>query len=123
MAEGLLKQLALAASAALIGLGTAAYAADRDDKPKSKPYPLTVCLVTDEKLGEMGEPHVIHYKGREIKFCCEHCEEDFKKEPKKYLAKLDKAAKSSATQPATRHSEKEQDGHKHGDKRGHDHKH
>lgn len=66
--------------------------------------------MSDEKLGDMGVPHVIQYKGREIKFCCDHCEKDFRKEPEKYLAKLDKAAKASATQPST---QKSPDGHKH----------
>lgn len=66
-------------------------------------YPLSVCVVTGEKLGSMGDPHVIEYEGRMVKFCCAHCEKTFRKNPKKYLAKLDKAA---ATQPATRPAEK-----------------
>jgi hypothetical protein len=27
-------------------------------KEKTKPYPLETCAVTDEKLGEMGDPYV-----------------------------------------------------------------
>lgn len=53
-----------------------------------KPYPLEVCVVSGEKLGSMGEPHVITYEGQQIKFCCEHCVPKFEKEPAKYLAKL-----------------------------------
>jgi len=53
-----------------------------------KPYPLDVCLVSGEKLGEMGEPHVITYEGQQIKFCCKSCLPKFEKDPAKYLAKL-----------------------------------
>ena len=72
--------------------GDAGGQAKEGDKPKVKPYPLDVCAVSGEKLGEMGKPVVIEYEGREIKFCCTHCEPEFKKDPKKYLKKLDEAA-------------------------------
>jgi len=57
-------------------------------KPAPKPYPLTTCLVSGEKLGEMGDPYVINHKGQEIKFCCKGCVKDFNKDPDTYLAKL-----------------------------------
>lgn len=67
-------------------------AADSGDttKPKIKPYPLTTCLVSGEKLGEMGDPYVINHKGQEIKFCCKGCVKDFNKDSDKYLKKLKK---------------------------------
>lgn len=43
------------------------------------------CPVSGEELGEHGEPSVIHYKGRTVKFCCPACEKPFKAEPDKYL--------------------------------------
>lgn len=52
------------------------------------PYPIQTCLVSGEKLGEMGEPVVIIHEGREIKFCCKSCVPKFEKDPAKYLAKL-----------------------------------
>lgn len=54
-----------------------------------KPYPLDTCLVSGEKIGSMGDPIIIHHEGREIKFCCDSCVPKFKKDPAKYLAKLD----------------------------------
>ena len=49
----------------------------------------------------MGEkPPVLIYEGREIKFCCKDCVADFKKEPLKYLAKIDAAEKAEAEKPA-----------------------
>jgi len=67
----------------------AAFAADQPAKPKLKPYTLKTCVVSGDKLGEMGDPYVFEYEGREIKFCCKGCVKDFKKEPAKYLKKID----------------------------------
>jgi len=54
-------------------------------------YPLKVCVVSGEPLGSMGEPAAITYEGTTVKFCCSGCEEDFRKEPATYLAKLTSA--------------------------------
>lgn len=64
-------------------------------------YPLKVCLTSDERLGAMGENAEFIYRAkgqpdRLVLFCCDGCEEDFNKEPAKYLAKLDAAAKKPA---------------------------
>jgi len=53
-----------------------------------KPYPLDVCLVSDEKLGEMGDPVIYIHEGQQIKFCCDKCLPKFKKDPAKYLSKM-----------------------------------
>jgi YHS domain-containing protein len=76
----------------LLGAFTAAHAAP------STPYPLTTCVVTGEKLGEMGPPVVINYKGTEVRFCCNSCPKKFYKNPEQYLAKLKNPA---STQPTT----------------------
>ena len=65
------------------------FAQDKDTK--LKPYPLQTCVVSGEKLGEMGKPVVYEYKDREIKFCCKDCIKDFKKDPAKYVKKLEEA--------------------------------
>ncbi len=57
-------------------------------KTPLKPYPLKYCLVSGEKIGEMGKPASLIYKGQEIKFCCPDCVKDFKKDPDKFLKKL-----------------------------------
>src|SRR5687768_12158399 len=67
-----------------------------DSKPadkKAKPYPLKTCAVTDEKLGEMGDPYVFVHEGREIKLCCKSCLGDFKKDSAKIIKKIEKAEK------------------------------
>ena len=48
-------------------------------------------MVTDEKLGEMGDAYVFVHEGREIKLCCKSCLKDFKKDPAKYIKKIEAA--------------------------------
>jgi YHS domain-containing protein len=62
-----------------------------EQKEKAKPYPLKTCIVSDEKLGEMGEPFTFVYQGQEIKLCCKSCQKDFNKNPEKFLKKLKEA--------------------------------
>jgi YHS domain-containing protein len=73
-----------------------AIAADKKEEKKAdNKYPLDTCVVSGEKLDSMGKPYVIKYKGREVQLCCDGCEKDFKKDPAKYLKKLDDAEKKS----------------------------
>lgn len=67
-----------------------------EDVPSTTPsiaYPLTTCIVSDEKLGEMGKPVTIDYKGQQVGFCCKSCIGSFQKDPAKYLAKLPSQAR------------------------------
>ena len=59
---------------------------------KAKPYPLEKCIVSDEKIGEMGKPVVLTYEGQEMKFCCKDCVKKFNNEPAKYLKLMNEAA-------------------------------
>lgn len=58
---------------------------------KVKAYPLNTCIVSDEKLGSMGEPHAFVHNGQEIKLCCKECKKDFDKDSAKYLKKIAKS--------------------------------
>jgi len=84
-----------------LGLATAAFAADADQIEKARAsYPLKTCLVSGEALGAMGDAtgyvhRVAGQPDRVVFFCCDGCIDDFKKEPAKFLAKVDAAAKSS----------------------------
>ena len=66
-----------------------------EKKSDAKPYKLDKCLVSGEKLGEMGKPFVFEYKGQEIKLCCKDCKKDFDKEPAKYLKKMQEELKKA----------------------------
>lgn len=84
--------MALAGFVALTGCQSAHDEHDGHDHSKHshgsavKPYPLTTCIVTDEKLDKDAVAFV--HNGQELKICCEGCKEDFDKEPAKYLKKL-----------------------------------
>lgn len=59
-----------------------------------KSYPLDVCVVSGEKLGDHGEPTNHMHEGRLVRFCCDSCLPDFNDNPAKYLAQIDQAAKA-----------------------------
>jgi len=75
----------------------AAEKADKSDKSAAKPkaYTLKTCPVSDEKLGEMGDPYVFTHEGREIKLCCKGCLKDFNKDSAKFVKKIEKAEKKA----------------------------
>jgi YHS domain-containing protein len=90
----MIKELTAAALLLAFALAPlAGFSADAkaDAKAKVKPYPLKTCVVSGEKLGEMGKPFVFEYEGREVKLCCKSCQKDFKKEPAKYVKKMEEA--------------------------------
>ena len=82
--------------ATLTALSSAlSFAADAPAKAdKAKPYPLTTCVVSGEKLGEMGAPYVLTYEGREVKLCCKSCLKDFNKDSAKFVKKIEAAEKA-----------------------------
>ena len=63
----------------------------RRSDAKLKPYTFKTCVVSGDKLGEMGDPFVYKYEDRELKFCCKSCVKDFNKEPAKYIKKIEEA--------------------------------
>ncbi len=54
-------------------------------------YPLDFCPVSGLKLAEVDKPAVVTHEGREIRFCCEGCAEEFKEKPDPYMAELAQA--------------------------------
>lgn len=45
----------------------------------------TICPLSKEKVGEMGEIVEYEYEGKIYNFCCKMCLKDFKKDPEKYI--------------------------------------
>jgi len=64
-------------------------------------YPLATCVVSGEKLGEMGEAVDYVYRNRLVRFCCKDCIKEFEKDPAKYIGKLNQAVidKQKASYP------------------------
>jgi YHS domain-containing protein len=75
----------------ILGGPLTALAGDEKTDAKPKPYTLKTCPVSGEKLGEMGKAFVFVHEGREIKLCCKDCLKDFKKDPAKYIKKIEEA--------------------------------
>ena len=49
------------------------------------PKPQTICPVLG---GNIDKSVYVDYKGKRIYFCCEGCDKEFKKDPEKYMKKL-----------------------------------
>jgi YHS domain-containing protein len=49
------------------------------------PKPQTICPVL---AGNIDKNVYADYKGKRIYFCCKGCDDEFKKDPEKYLKKL-----------------------------------
>lgn len=83
-----------------VALALVAFAANtvraEEKNDTAKPYPLDTCIVSDEKLGAdpAMKTFVFTHEGQEIKLCCKSCQKNFKKEPAKYLKKLESAGKA-----------------------------
>jgi TRASH domain-containing protein len=84
------KLAAISVSVCILGGVLAALAAKKAET-KVKPYTLKTCIISGDKLGEMGKPFVFTNDNREIKLCCKSCLKDFKKEPAKYVKKIEEA--------------------------------
>ena len=77
---------ALAALTAQPTLADGDYLAKKEEK--AKPYKPDTCIVSGDKLGEMGKPVVFEHQGQEIKLCCKECRPEFDSDPGKHLKKL-----------------------------------
>lgn len=51
-------------------------------------YPLDKCLVSDEKLGSMGEPIERLYGITLVRLCCKGCVKSFEKDPDKFVMQI-----------------------------------
>lgn len=62
------------------------------DSGVPKDYPLTKCVISDEKLGDHGRPMKVTSEGTDVWLCCKSCVKDFNKEPKKFTKMVKDAA-------------------------------
>lgn len=59
----------------------------------AKPAVNKLCPVSHEKVGTMGAPPLVIWKGQAYALCCEGCVQEFAKDPAKYAAEAAKEAK------------------------------
>jgi YHS domain-containing protein len=79
----------------------------KDEKPKKEVELNTKCPVSGD---DADKTITQEYKGRTIAFCCEDCVKDFKKDPQKYVAKLDKEKAGKSGEKKKDDAEREKDG-------------
>lgn len=87
--------LAMVGVCLLSSTGLAQHAAHQSqpkgsDSDRVIPYLADTCPISGEKLGEMGDPVVREYDGREVRFCCKKCIPKFEADKKAGFEKLDK---------------------------------
>lgn len=58
------------------------------DAERAQAVKQRICPVSDEPLGSMGKPPKVTINGHDVYLCCAGCEEEMRKNPDKYLAKL-----------------------------------
>ncbi len=87
-----MNRILTAAFSALILSAASVFAVEA--KPAASAYPLKTCVVSGEELGSMGKPVVEKHDGKDVQFCCKSCLPKFKKDPAKYMKKLDEAKAS-----------------------------
>jgi YHS domain-containing protein len=46
------------------------------------------CPISGEELGSMGTPYKVTVGGKSAFLCCEHCLEEFMKDPEKHFAEI-----------------------------------
>ncbi|MFT4542088.1 MAG: hypothetical protein ACI841_003495 [Planctomycetota bacterium] len=66
-----------------------------DARPQVQPYGLDTCIITESKLGSMGDPITKVYGNREVKFCCAPCVEEFEMDIEGYLEDVDEAIENA----------------------------
>ena len=79
----------------------------KDEKPKKEAELNTKCPVSGD---DADKTLTSEYKGRKVAFCCEDCQKDFEKDPKKYLAKLDQEQAGKSGEKKKDDADREKDG-------------
>ncbi len=54
-----------------------------------EPYTLETCAASGRPIDVKGTPQTVRFAGRELKFCCKGCADYVKKDPGKFLGKVD----------------------------------
>jgi YHS domain-containing protein len=88
------KMLIIALSLAAFVVGSV-WAAEPKAAAEGKPQ--TVCPVLG---GNINKQVYADYKGKRVYFCCEGCDTEFKKDPEKYMKKLQEEGVSLEPSPA-----------------------
>ena len=95
------KSIVVVLTAILLGTGASLVSAQNEPTKQAQPAAVevgnTICPVSKEKVGEMGDIVQYEYNGKIYNLCCDACKKDFVKDPQKF-AKIaeDEVAASQA---------------------------
>ncbi len=82
------KSIVVVLTVVLLGTGASLVSAQNEPAGQAQPALVevgnTICPVSGEKVGEMGDIVKYEYKGKIYNFCCEACLKDFVKNPEKF---------------------------------------
>lgn len=67
-----------------------------------------ICPVSAEKIGEEMDPVTYEYEGKIYNFCCAGCIDEFKKDPEKFINKVEQELQAESKEQ-TEHKEHEMD--------------
>lgn len=80
--------------------------------PKAVDVENKVCPVGGEKIDEKMKA-TYEYEGKIYNFCCTMCIDDFKKDPQKYIKKIEEEKAKESAAENTQHRQEEGHGHMH----------
>ena len=81
-----------------------------------------ICPISGEEIGSMGEGVQVEHKGKIYNLCCKMCAKDFKKDPEKFIEKINEELEGHDDKEHEEHDENEEKGsHGHDDHHDHDH--
>ena len=76
-----------------------------------------ICPVSGEKIGQSMEPTTYEYEGKIYNFCCAMCIDEFKKDPDRYIKKVEEELQATvkeeqgATSPSKTNEGMHEEGH------------
>ena len=75
----------------------------KEEQPETEPASATQTEIAQKTCPVMGgaiDPSIyVDHEGRRVYFCCPACVDKFKKDPEKYLKKLDEQLQAPAKEP------------------------
>lgn len=80
--------------------GCSTMGAHKRHEEKTKVVDNKICPVSGQNIDEKTKV-TYNYKGKTYNFCCASCVEEFKKDPAKYINKIDQQLKNKQEQPST----------------------
>jgi len=107
-----LSYAAMAGCGSTMRLAQAKAADESIEKQKAVDAGNKICPISQEAIDEKLKS-VYEYEGKIYNFCCAMCIDDFKKDPEKYISKIEEEKTKEAAAENAPHPQEEGPGHMH----------